>query len=368
KIDQFIPGVSLATGDIFDDPTLSRLGTALLKSRYREIAGFANGTLHLTERFDITAGARLSEIKQRTSQESGGVLAGGESPPEFGRSKENVFTYSLSPRFDINDQTAVYARVAKGYRPGGPNILPATAPADVPRSYDADTIISYEAGIKSDIGRRLSFDLSVYHLKWKDIQLFTVIDNFGLNANGGSAVSNGIEGTLTLRPMTGMRLSLNGALIDAHLTEDTPPLVGGFDNDDLPYTPKVSFGVNGDYEWQLAGTTTYVGASVRFVGRQRDNFVAGEIVGVDPDTGEFQFEFSPQRRIPRYATLDLRAGAELGRFTVDAFVRNVTNSKGVNSLSTFTDELTGGNPLPNDAIRAALTQPRTIGFTVGTEF
>ena len=67
----------------------------------------------------------------------------------------------------------------------------------MPRSYDADTITSYEVGLKTDVGRRLSLDLAAFHLNWKDIQLFTVIDNFGLNANGGKAVSNGIEGTLT---------------------------------------------------------------------------------------------------------------------------------------------------------------------------
>ncbi|MEO7634232.1 MAG: TonB-dependent receptor [Sphingomicrobium sp.] len=356
KIDQFIPGINLTTGQAFTDPTLGVLGVALLTSRYKELAGFANATLHVTDRFDISGGARLSEIRQKTVQSSGGVLAGGGSPPDEGKSKEKVFTYSLSPRFELNDTTAVYARVATGYRAGGPNILPPNAGPDVPSSYDADTITSYEVGLKTDIGRRVSIDVSAYHIDWKDIQLFTIIDNFGLNANGGKAVSNGIEGTFTFRPMRGMRLSANGAYIDAHLTADTPVFVGGLKNDRLPYTPKITAAFNADYEWKLMGTTTaYVGGGLRTVGNQRDNFVTG-------------FVIIPQRRIKSYTTLDLRAGLQFGRYSLDAYARNVTNSRGVNSLGTVTDALTGVSPLPNGAIRAALLQPRTIGITLGAEF
>ncbi len=368
KIDQLILGSDLATGELLTGDVLGDLGDALLTSRYKELAGFTNVTLHVTDRFDISAGARLAEIRQRSVQSSGGVLAGGGAPPAVGKSKENVFTYSLSPRYDINDSTAVYARVAKGYRPGGPNIVPPTAGENVPRSYDADTITSYEAGLKTDFGRRLSLDVAAYYQDWKDIQLFTVIDNFGLNANGGKAVSKGIEGTVTFRPMRGLRLSANGAYVVAKLTSDTPGFVGGLKGDRLPYTPKISASLNGDYEWNLSGTTTaYVGGSLRAVGKQRGNFIAGEVTGVDPD-GEFTFDLTPQRRIRSYTTIDLRTGVQFGRYSVDAFARNVTNSRGINSVVEVSDALTGGSSLPGGAARAALLQPRTIGITLGAEF
>lgn len=368
KIDQIILGSDLVTGQLLSGPVLGDLGDALLTSRYKELAGFTNATLHITERFDLSAGARVSQIRQRSVQSSGGVLAGGGAPPAVGKSKEDVFTYSLSPRYEINDTTAVYARVAKGYRPGGPNIVPPTAGSNVPRSYDADTIISYEAGLKTDVGRRLSLDVAAYYQDWKDIQLFTVIDNFGLNANGGKAVSKGVEGTVTFRPTRGLRLSANAAYVDAKLTSDTPGFVGGLKGDRLPYTPKISVSLNGDYEWKFAASTTaYVGASVRAVGRQRGNFIAGEVVGVEPD-GDFIFAFTPQRRIPSYTTLDLRTGVQFGRYSIDAYARNITNSRGINSLVEVTDELTGTSPLPGGALRGALLQPRTIGISLGAEF
>jgi outer membrane receptor protein involved in Fe transport len=365
KIDQFIGANDLATGVEFTDPVLGDLAVARLDSDYKELAGFANATWHATDRFDITAGGRLSKNKQSATQFSAGnpFLVGAGGTLET-KSDESVFTYSLSPRFDISDTTAVYARVAKGYRPGGPNVVPPTAGPDVPRTFGADTLTSYEVGLKTDIGRRLALDVSVYHLKWKDIQLFTVIDNFGLNINGTGAISNGIEGSLTLRPMNGLSVAANAAWIDAHLTGDTPPLVGGFDGDRLPWVPKTSFSLTTDYEWKLSNSATaYVGGTLAYTGSQRDNFQAGEIVGIDSG-GDFIFEFSPQRRVPDYATIDLRAGVDFGHFSVDAYVRNLTNTRGISSLATVTDQLTGANGLPNDAIRASLTRPRTIGLSL----
>ncbi len=38
-------------------------------------------------------------------------------------SSEDVFTYSIAPKFKLNDRMAIYARVAKGFRPGGPNVI-----------------------------------------------------------------------------------------------------------------------------------------------------------------------------------------------------------------------------------------------------
>ncbi len=362
KINQFIGSIDLATGQPFGIAALDDLATARVDSKYRELAGFANVTYHLTDRFDITAGGRFANNKQSAHQRTDGT------PPIISfsdfttKSDESVFTYSLSPRFEISDTTAVYARVAKGYRPGGPNVVSPTSPPDVPRTFDSDTLTSYEVGLKTNVGRRLSFDVAAYHLTWKDIQLLTAIDNVGVNINGGSAVSNGIEGSLTLRPVRGLQLGLNGAWIDAHLTSDTPALAGGLDGDRLPWVPKVSVNLNADYDWKIGNlTTAFVGGTLAYTGTQRDNFGA--------DTTVLGFPPIPQRRIPDYATVDLHGGVDLGRFTVEAYVKNLTNSDGISALTTgITDQVVHNNILPGSPIRAAFIRPRTIGLTLGANF
>ena len=129
-----------------------------------------------------------------------GILVGGLTTYDDVSSSESPFTYSVSPRFELTDNTSVYARVATGYRPGGPNVLPPGAPPGTPTSYDSDSLTSYEVGLKTgSADGKFSLDAAAYYLDWKDIQLFAVVNGVGINANGGTAVSQGLEFTAAVR-------------------------------------------------------------------------------------------------------------------------------------------------------------------------
>lgn len=365
-IHQFLGSVDLETGDSLGFPFLDDLATVSLDSKYKELAGFANVTWHVTDRFDITAGGRIAKNEQSARQISESALGFADNADFTIKSDESVFTYAISPRFELNDQTAIYARIAKGYRPGGPNVIPPSTP-DVPFTFKSDTITSFEGGLKKDLGHGASFDLSAFYLNWKDIQLYSFVNGFGINVNGGTASSAGVEGQLTLHPLQGLSLNVNGAYTNAHLTEDTPPLAGGFNGDRLPYVPKVSVSVNADYEWHLTDSATaYVGGTLAYKGSQRDNFNISRITGFDANGPIYQF--FPQRRIPEYATIDLRGGVQVDRFTIEAYVKNLTNTEGVSSLGVLEDAVFHNNILPDNSIRAALTRPRTIGVQVSAGF
>jgi outer membrane receptor protein involved in Fe transport len=164
------------------------LGHVDLQSKYKEYAGFANLTLHLGTMFDVDFGGRYSHNKQVASQAASGVLAGNVPVNSNLRSSDNVFTYSVAPKFKISDRATLYARVAKGYRPGGPNVIAPNAPAGTPSSFDPDTAVSYEAGFKGETAdRSLGLDLAVFHIDWDKIQLLTVVNGFGVNINGAGA-------------------------------------------------------------------------------------------------------------------------------------------------------------------------------------
>ena len=114
-----------ATGQAI--PAESGLEIVDLPTSYRELAGFGNGTIHFGSMFDLTFGGRYSHNKQESAEEVSGPAVG---PPVFytGSSSDNVFTYSVAPSFKPNANTTIYARVAKGYRPGGPNVISPLAP------------------------------------------------------------------------------------------------------------------------------------------------------------------------------------------------------------------------------------------------
>ncbi|MEO8115972.1 MAG: TonB-dependent receptor, partial [Phenylobacterium sp.] len=251
------------------------LQTVSLPTDYKEYAAFVNTDYHFTDRFDLGVGARYSRNEQSSVQTTGGPLSGAGSVVT-GESSETVFTFAVAPKYKLSEAATLYARVSKGYRPGGPNALSPLAPAAVPRTFDSDSIVDYEAGVKADLLQgRVSLDLTAFYINWDRIQLLAQVGNFGVNTNGGSAESKGVEGGFSFIPTTGLTLSANGAYIQANLTEDTPALLGGKSGQRLPYSPLTSGSLSADYNRPVSDDlSVFVGASLRFTGRRRSDFNA----------------------------------------------------------------------------------------------
>ena len=326
------------------------LANAQLISSFEEIALFANATWHVTDRFELSFGGRISDNDQKASQILDGILVGGTTVFDDVKSSESPFTYSFSPRFEFSDDTSVYARIATGYRPGGPNVLPPGAPPGTPASYDSDELTNYEVGLKTaSADGRFGLDVAAFYLDWKDIQLFAQINGVGLNANGGKAVSKGLEFTASARPASGLNMTFTGAYTDAYLTEDTDPIVGGLDGDPLPWVPEWSLSLGADYEWPVfGGSTAYVGGRVAFT---------------DDRTAEFSNRDTDGdiREADSYTTLDLRAGIDMGTWSIEIFGKNVTDELGIN-------DIVAPGSYPNGAVGLGVIRPRTVGIVLGARF
>lgn len=347
-IDQTILAVAPGTQNLVTGfPTLA---VANVSSEYEEIAIFANATWHFTERFELSFGARQSDNEQSAVQNTDGPLAGGAPLTINGSSSESPFTWSFSPRYTFNDNTSTYLRVATGFRPGGPNILPPGAPPGTPASYDSDSLTSYEAGLKTTSSNGLfALDFAAYYLDWDDIQLFAVVNGFGVNANGGTAVSKGLEFTAAFMPTDDFVLSFNGAYTDAYLTQDTDPAVGGLDGDPLTFVPEWSFGFSGDYEWAVGSdSTAYVGGTLGYTGERPIGFDQRESDGSIREAGS-------------YTTLNLRAGLRTERWNFELYGKNVTDETAVTSVGTENTPATG-------RVDMGTIRPQTFGLLVGVSF
>ena len=345
--------VAVVPGTLTPATGLPQLALVNLRSTYKEIAGFANATVHLGSRFDIDLGGRYSHNDQVANQDTAGALAGGTKVLPTAPSNEGVWTYSVAPKLKFNENLSVYGRVAKGFRPGGPNVLPPNPPAGTPTSYGSDTLTSYEVGVKGQTAdRTFSIDADVFYIDWKNIQLLAVVNGFGINTNAGGARSEGAEVTATVRPLRGLDLSVNGAYTRARLVNDTSSLVGGKAGDALPFTPKYSVNLNGDYSWSLgAKTTAFAGASSRFLANQPGAF-----------DNAFRTANGYQRQLPSYTVVDLRAGVDFGRFGLELYAKNVGNAEGKTSTGAAT---ANGGPLnPAGAISTGVIRPRTVGLAL----
>jgi iron complex outermembrane recepter protein len=337
-----------------------KVGSLLLTtpglSTFEEYAVFTDVTFKITERFDVQVGGRASENKQTNGPTTftgpWNIIVEGRTSdvvvqPRF-ESKDDPVTYLLTPRFRFSDDLMGYARFASGYRPGGPNTFTLNDPT-LPREFGADTTEDYELGLKGTVlDGRMTFDASVFYIDWNDIQLQLRTPNFATYfANGGKARSQGAELTVEARPAAGLTVSTAFTYTDAELTEDFPETstAVGLNGDRLPYSADFVGSVSIEQEFSLTDNVmATLGGTLLHVGER-----------------EGVFHATPGRQIfPSYSQVDLRGSVSWGTWTMDAFVNNITDRRGM---------LRGGRDAPFASYPSFnYTQPRTAGLSLTKSF
>jgi len=327
--------------DPVSGPLVGIVAVSRIKESFREYSGFGNLTVHVTDQLDVQAGGRFSHNKQTQDSIGTGFL-----PPEVHEaSRDNSFTYLLVPQLKVSSDLMVYARIASGYRPGGPNN---PAPG-VPPTFQPDRTRNYEVGAKGNLlDGALSFDTSLYYIGWNNIQISESVGVFGYVGNGGRAKSQGVELSLDSHPLRGLTLSGWIALSDPVLTRGLPPeavaagtyAVAG---DRLPLSNRFSGNLSIRQSFPLGVLATgFVGGSLTYVGNRE---------------GAFQAQGTPRSVLPGYAKIDLQTGLNYDSWTVNLYANNIANKRGL---------LNGGDNFPGFAY--VYIQPRTIGVSLRRTF
>lgn len=327
--------------------------SASFPTTYEEYAAFTDFTYRITDRFDIQIGGRESHNRQTYSEIDTGLYTESIdlSPSPFvyprQRSEDSAFTYLFTPRLKLSPDVMVYARIASGYRPGGPN--EGAELSHLPNAFGADKTQNYEIGTKGDVlDHKIAFDASLFYIDWKDIQIL-VLDpttEAGYYANGNRAKSQGLEMSAESKPIQGLDIAAWVAWTDAILTATLPPNINayGFPGDRLPYSSRFSGNLSFDDDFALpAGVVGFLGGTVSYIGERE---------------GEFAFQSHERQILPSYAQIDLRAGARINDWTLNLFVNNAADKRGM---------LSGGFgsifPFAFNYI-----QPRTVGISLARRF
>jgi iron complex outermembrane receptor protein len=327
---------------------------ASASATYTEYAAFTNLAWHFTDRFDIQIGARESQIRGSFQEiDTGRLDLFFETSPAItpeANSRKYAFTYLLTPQFRVTPDLMVYARLASGYRTGGPNN--GAAAFGLPPGYAPDKTQNYEIGVKGDfLEHSLAIDASLYYIDWKDIQVAGFDPNAGIGytVNANRAKSQGVEISIESRPLSGLTLSGWVAWDDAVLTEPFPPTAFAFGavGDRLPSSSRFSGNLSLEQRFPLTVRASgFIGASLSYTGDREGVFASS-------------FDPTHQRQVyPAYAKTDLRAGARFDAWTVNIFANNVTDRRGV---------LAGGlgYSLP---FAFSYIQPRTVGLSLSRTF
>lgn len=225
RIDQLGAGVippplaaALAPGLPYYQTTSRRIDNS-------SFAVFAQGTLAITDRLKLTAGARWTRDEKQYDVELLRIAA--SVPTASGVQKTRKWTPTATLAYQASPDFLAYASYSRGYRQGGfaarfvgglPNPLPSFAP---------ETVDSYEAGVKTAwFDRRLTLNAAVFRADYADIQVNATTPLLpGFTLNLASASLTGFE--IETKADIGAGFSLEGSVGYVHdkLTKVAPNTV-----------------------------------------------------------------------------------------------------------------------------------------------
>lgn len=257
---------------LFGDPSLAHLqtgSTASLDTTSKAV--FGSVTWKATDRFDLTFGGRYTRDEKTIdySQFDPLALLGGTFTLKASDSW-GEFTPTFNARYRFTPEIMGYATIAKGFKSGGYNDALGDANGI---SFGPETLWNYEAGLKSELfDRRLIANVSVYYMKWSDIQISvddpsTIIYD-PIISNAGAAHSKGVEFELIARPIPPLTLQAGLSIQDARYEEGTVPAKPPAPPkklDKIPYAPNYSYNFSAEYRLPLGpGDLTLFG---QYLGR-----------------------------------------------------------------------------------------------------
>jgi outer membrane receptor protein involved in Fe transport len=350
--------------------------TDLLKTREKQLAGFAEGNFKITPALKLTLGVRVGSSKVTFTEQTGGAVT---PTSTAGEKSETPVTPKAGLSYQLNDDHFVYATYAKGFRPGGSNaFIPYNSCKDsfdaygitsAPGSYDADTVQSYEVGAKDNFNNRVRLASSVYYIRWNNIQQ-NVHASCGADwiANLGNAVSKGFDVQADISLMEGLTLDAAVGYNDARYTKSSfvgpstiiPPIVSKGDAilgaDNLPIAPwSASAGL--EYDFNVFARRSFVRADYQFSSAEKWASALR-----DPNTVQYDSQ-TLQRSSMRFASM--RAGMHFDSWTAAVFVDNLLDSHPI--LYSTHEGISPYVPV-SSLFQNSTYRPRTIGVTATYQF
>ncbi|MDE2304240.1 MAG: TonB-dependent receptor [Gammaproteobacteria bacterium] len=341
-----------ATSHVYSyyDGFTALFGTNNLADNHRALgvdqyALFGETSYLLPDHLKATVGARYFTYHSNSATSVSGISANGTSATLHGLAANSGVTPKVNLAYIPNDDLTVYATIAKGFRPGGPNspIPPPCTPA--PTQFGPDSVWSYELGEKARLfDSRVSLNGDVYYELWNDVQQQVAPGcGYKFTTNAGKAKAYGAEVELALNLAEGWLLSQN--LGYTHATNSTTVTAAGVvSGDRLLDVPEITANTSIAYRRPF-------GHALAFVARATNSYV-----------GSIQDITYTRNTLPSYDLVAARAGVEADRWSATLFIDNLTNKR---ALLSNTGALSANISILN---RVATNQPRTIGADLSVKF
>ncbi|MCW1384680.1 TonB-dependent receptor [Novosphingobium sp. KCTC 2891] len=351
----------------------SNTGTNVVTGHTRSLAAFGDFNWTVTDGVRVSFGGRWGQDKRELTNSYPGTLGViGEGSRTFRK-----FTPKVGIDWRPNNDTMLYASWSRGYRSGGFSPRAMTkATAGTP--YFPETVDSYEAGAKLDLlDRKLQFNLAGFYSKYKDMQQETTIPggpqgSQTITSNIGSADIKGLELETTLRPIPGLKLTANAAILDSqfhgfvanNLYKGTL-IPFDYSNNNLIYSPKFSGSLGAEYTYDTSFGNLVGIVGLRHISPYDEQVSSGGLT--EHLTGGVVTSVTVNGNDPRVRTrtqdlVDASLTANFKLNGADAYVR--VYGRNLANIKTTTHAFTVAGLWSF----ATALEPRTYGATVGVKF
>ncbi|MBB1336586.1 TonB-dependent receptor [Pseudoalteromonas sp. SR44-2] len=330
----------------------------LTKSKVTESALFGEVGYQVTDKLDVTIGARFYkyDIESQAAFDFplANTLYGGVDPDkitvayEKDEAGDNGNLFKFNAKYQFTDSVMGYVTVSEGFRIGGSNGL-VSCPDPIVEDqqtgcgkpdellYEADTTTNYELGFKSTWFRsQLHFNAALFNVDWDDAQITGATDIGQLTylSNAGSANAKGVE--ISTRAILSDSFSVYAtyAYTKAELTSDAPFLFnadgtdGAEDGDRLPGSPENQFSMGVNYQTDVFNDKTL---DINY-GLTAQSDVLSR-VGLR-DNGE---------TLPGYSLSNISAKLTADAWSTTLYVDNLFNKYAVTSVRRSDADITSAN-------------------------
>ncbi len=253
---------------------------------------------------------------------------------------------NYSPSMEKN----IYVLLSEGFRRGGANAIPTSIQNQ--REYLPDTSMNYEVGARYGLfDQRVNINSSIFRVDWNDIQVSTFNEEgYGIISNAGEARSLGVELELDVNISSLLSIQAGYAYVDARISETALNINGdggnAIKNDALPGVPSNQASVLLQMNRSAYGAMLDAGLGLSYTGSVKTALNSG---------------FDDFKQLPDFATVNFHTSVSKNRWSVQLFVKNLTNERVVTGQR-------GATYYGERGRFDYINRPRTVGVNLQLSF
>jgi iron complex outermembrane recepter protein len=374
---------------------------------FRTKAVFGDLTLNLTRKLSVGGGVRYSHDTRTsalptygdsvTGLAANGATVGSDlnGPGEiegYGNASDSSVTPRGTASYRIDDDRMLYFTAAKGQR-SPQSFANAKFFDDIPTHCRAlarslglesaalegtksDIVWSYDLGLKGSwLDRRLVIDAALYDVRWSDLQLNVLLNQFDAScqaiiaANVGQVDIRGVELSARYAPVDSLIFTTDVASANSGLTHDVPGVTSSLGTplkkgDEVTSAPRWTVNASAMYTFPvpfLQQNLPSLGGEARGFGRVDWRYVGERF---DESLGNRDaLRADPVRSFyvaAPYTLTDIRAGITTSKYSGSIYCSNLFDQRAM-----YASHQTIW--YPNQRI-VSVSQPRTIGFELKLTF